>query len=617
MHNLKVLYAAFLVFLPLLLGAQEKDRGIWSAEVSATGGSSFDKSGEDIFSEQSHKHFSNSTGDFDATITYKLPKFQIKWGGGAGLSFKRTEKKAASVKVGKDNVDFNDLDFEDLSADYTQYEKYTTKYRGRIALAYTPSASDEITFGADYNYTFDDFENLNQGFSIQDVSGKGTYNESSEIGNFTKHSIKPRAGWRHVFSDPHRVLALNADWSYTNDNRYTIWDKGNSKFSYEDSGDISDIQAGEIIYRVTPKYIDSDFSFTARYDDARFCGVDGLKADFALLVKLDRDFDDYLAATLVEDFTTWRDSTRFNEEFDYLAMTLQPSAHVSYSTGCFDFDAALRLQYFTDRLNSTEQTERFDGGSFNPLFSLKASWRPAASHKITLALDNSIRRPDYLQLCWFQRPGSYLDELRQGNPDLNPASTYHGAFTYRFTKGRLSAGVELGDSYISGNIEETFRTEIVEEKSIRVITWVNAGHSNTSYAKFDARWSADRFKVGAAAGINYFRGVDLNENVTRNCDWNVSADASYRFPCEMTVLGRFRYQSKIIRSYSSMTDYYGLDLKISQPLLSKKMEIFLEGRDLLDKEIETDIYSLDGTDNRESIEVLNRRIILLGLKYSF
>lgn len=596
-----------LICLPVL--GQEK-KGVWSGSATINGGTNFDKKGENLADYEPNTKFSNSMGEVEATIGYKAPKFEVKFNAAASTSFIRTTKEAASVKMK------NDVDIHSFNFDETQSERTQAKYKGRLDLVFLPSPADRISFTTEYNFNEESPFNVVESYAAKEEM---TAKFSSEDGEFKKHTVKPVVEWVHKFDSPGRDLTVRADWMFAVDDRITLWDEGKGKIEWEEFEDDQEAYEfkdyDEKIYRITPTYIDNDITVSAKYRDRNFVGVKGLDVDFSLMSKLGQDRDYYLAANWIDE--AWKDSTRFHVNFDYLALTVEPSVHANYKVGQFEFDGTFRLQYFTDRLNSETETERFDAGQFSPLVNFRTIWRPSESHKLTLNLNNTIQRPDYLNLCWFQRPGSYINELNEGNPNLRPAQTSRAALEYTFTKNRFSTSLEIGDSYVTNKIERTFRMEKIEDHDIRVYTWINGGFSNTANAKLNVRWSGRKLKAGASGNINYFIGINTSDKVTRNSDYRIEADASYNWFWDITYLARFRYQSKIIRSYSSITEYFGLDFRITKPFLKKKFEVFAEGRDLLDKPITTETYSEDGMEGRYETLNHNRRLFLLGLKYSF
>ena len=590
----------------------QESKGVWSGSVSINAGSNFSEGEEYPESFIRGEHPSNSKGDVEGTLGYKKGRFELKLNLGAGTSYLRTQKQAGSLTITD-----GDSEFESMSVDMKDAELSQSSYKGRADVIFRPSPLDRIAFFASYNFTLSDAYNSVSGLKLGGDGGMSLY-QYTDDGLTNKHTLNPGIEWSHKFGDSGRDLTLKADLSNAFDSRYTLWNKGDGKTDKDDSGQYeSGAEVNNAIYRITPDYTDRSISLNAKYRDRNLAGVKGLDTDFAILLRLDQDIDEYSAANLVDNFTRWEDSTRFRESFNYLALTAEGAAHAGYKTGQFELDGTVRLQYFTDRLNSRTDREHIDAGHLFPLVNIKASWLPGSLHRLTLSLNNTIRRPDYLQICWFQRPGAYINELREGNPELNPTRTIRAALEYKFTKGPFSSSFEVGDSYAVDNIEQTYYMQDIEGEETRVYTWVNAGHSHTANAKLSARWSGGNLKAGASANLGYFSGVNLADKVTRNSDWKVEADAAYKWFWDITYLARFRYQSKIIRTYTSITEYFGLDLRISRPFFNNKLELFLEGRDLLDRTIQTSTLSSDWSRLYVVEDNLNRRLVMLGVKYSF
>lgn len=289
---------------------------------------------------------------------------------------------------------------------------------------------------------------------------------------------------------------------------------------------------------------------------------------------------------------------------------------LQYSFRRFDFDFSITPEFYTDKLDDSSHQEGFDWGRVSPIIKLNTFWNLSDSHRIGLTLMRNISRPDYLQMCWFRRPGAYVNELQEGNPNLRPVITNRSVLEYRFKSGRFASNLELGYSYAKDIIERTFRKEVVEDKEFRIYTWINAGRSSTSNAKLSLAWNGKSFKTSVVGNYNYFIGIDNNNVERRSSDYSITTDAQYDFPWQMSVLARFRYQSKIIRNYSNITEYIGLDARISQKFF-KKLDVFFEAKDLFDRPIETLTSSVDRLSAQLVIETFNRRLFSLGLQFNF
>jgi len=570
--------------------------GVWYGKVTAVAGTDFQNSDVDLFTEEPFQHFSHIMGNGKFQLGYKNSKFRIQGDLGAKSAYRRSSKESLSGTVTETDSVLNG------SYDYTQTLKNNAEYETSITASIFARASDRIDIKYSQLFFFDEPTTSFIGVAWSDVAKAKASEEKSENKKF---SCNPYVDWFHKF-DRNRNLDLKAGWNFVNDRRHTIWRIGTTD-NLEEEMNIR-------TYRLTPKYVDSDFYFTGTFTNLSFAHVRNLDMTFRLNAKLKQDMDDYSAANLAGEI--WLDSVSFRESFRYYALTVEPEVRALYRIGKFDFDFSIKPQYYSDKLDDSQHTERFDKGSISPILKLGGFWNINDSHRIGFTFFRDITRPDYLQMCWFRRPGSYANELQVGNPYLLPTTTARTLLEYRFKYGRFTSNLELGYKYVDNIIEKTFHKEFIDDTEFRIITWINAGYSYNSTAKLTLGWQGKSLKGSINGNYNYFVGVDNNNKEKRSGDYSINADLQYNWKWDFCFLARFRYQSKIIRNYTSMTEYVGLDIKVSKKLF-KKLELYAEGVDLFDKPIQTLTESADHLTGQMVTNKLTRRLFNFGITFSF
>lgn len=633
LHTLKisklqrVIIALLLFVLPGRIFAQnqaEKPRekvGTWSGEARAAFGTDVRNPYEtslDVLEDEPDRTF-RMMGEGGLKLWYNSPKFEFKTDASAELNRQIIDKHGESYKFlmdkGKKLEDLEEWDDFDISEseDETRNKKNVKKGKVRFDGIFKPSESDRIQLSLLGEFSNDSPSNM---FASNTTTSKDTaFTYTNEMSRFVKYTINPSLEWTHKFDRPGRVLNARAKWLYANDNRYTEYEKCNVKWDekvYEENGDV--ISGNVAVYRITPLYIDNKLELFAQYSDDHFADVENLKTDFSLLFKCDRDLDFFSAANMKSE--QWVDSIKYRESIDYIALTAEPKAHANYKTGQFEFDLTASLPYFTDRLNSTIDFERFDPGRLDPLFNFKTYWKPAKDHRIGINALREIKRPTYEQMCWFRRPGSYSTEFQEGNADLNTTKITKAMINYMYSHGRFTYSFEAGYTYEHDRIEKTFRNEEINGTTYRIFTWKNAGYSNATNAKVTVNWAGKQLKANLMANYNYFIGVNDAGKETRNGDYQIQGDVSYTFGFGLNLQAKAKYQSKIVRSYYYSSEYVTLDTHVGQRI-GKHFEVFFEGRDLLDRDMETVTFSQDFSSGREEIVKNNRLLLLLGVKYSF
>ena len=77
---------------------------------------------------------------------------------------------------------------------------------------------------------------------------------------------------------------------------------------------------------------------------------------------------------------------------------------------------------------------------------------------------------------------------------------------------------------------------------------------------------------------NYFVGYNNDGAATRSSDWGLNGNATLRIKGGWSFNVKGRYQSKIIRTYSSITEYVGCDFRVMKDF--RRFSVYVEGRDL-------------------------------------
>lgn len=550
-----------------------------------------------MFDEEA-EGFSNNIGNAELKLNYKKGRIEIKTGLKGESSRSRTLQEGGVLDFTGYEKDPESITF---NMDYSLREKSKQTYSGFVETVFVPGKYDLLSIKYNQEIAIDD--PMNHIMSYKSADDKFFY--SGEWGTYRKATYKVNGLWKHNFGGTGRSLEVKADWLFADDDRSTDWNKDDIVFDDDDN-----IHTKIRYYRITPDYIDHNLNLKATYHHPGFADVQGLDVDFIIDSRLWNDRDNYSAANYRS--SGWVDSLSFRESFNYLSLTVDPSVKAQYTSGAFVISAKLTPQYFTDRLNSGKKTEHFDLGQVAPLFDIDASWNPDGRNTVKAKVERTIKRPDYLQLCWFQRPDIYSNQIQEGNPNLQPQTSIKASLSYKRAMGRLTAAVEMSHTYMQKEIAKTYRNE----GDWRIYYWINSGESNTTKIKATGDWKDKRLSAHAEITTNYYSAIKANGDHKDSWDYNIKADASYLFPKSFKLSAKARYESKEVRAYSNTSEYIGCDISISK-MFRNKFEIILEGRDLFDHNFITEIESEDGLQARFESQTMNRRLFLLSLKYSF
>lgn len=264
------------------------------------------------------------------------------------------------------------------------------------------------------------------------------------------------------------------------------------------------------------------------------------------------------AGNLVND--VWVDSLKYRENFDFLALNLTPKAKLSYSPGKFNLSLQLTPDFYVSKLDSDRNIGNFNSGRVYILPDFNASWTPSPMHKVGITYKQGLTRPSYLQICWFQRAGSYANEIQMGNPKLKPGSNGIANLYYTFHSGFFTGTLEGTTTMNWDKIEKVFNTR----GEYHIYTWINSGHSIENRIKLTMQANLKRFNAELGGYYNYFLGYNNAGTETRSSDWGVNGAATLTLKGGWVFDVKGRYQSKIIRTYSSMTEYVGCDVRITK-----------------------------------------------------
>ena len=596
----KRIIICFIALLCAAVHSVAQNQGKFYGIIGATGSTSLKK-------DEGFDRLSRQSGEASMKLGFATHNFDVQFNASGRGSYKTNNKVGITFNTNEGRERF------DLDA--TVEERKEASFNFGLSSTYTPNKANRIKIDFSQSFSKEDPTSM---ITTLSLLGDGLLTFSSEEGSHRKESSSVGADYLHLFDKKGRQLEARVDISHTKTDKITIWEKGNGIMSMDENREMATEfdydEENYRKYRLTPFNVSETYIFDGRFTEPEFAGINRLKMTFSLIGQVRHEGDEYMAANWTE--TEWVDSLRYRESFNYISMTIDPCIKAEWSIGQFAFVSELTPEYYTDRLNDASHSGKFHADRISPLIFFQTTYSPGGGHTLKCNLRRSVTRPEYLQKCWFQRQGSYADELYEGNTNLRPSSSNRFSLGYTFSKGRFISELEAVHTYVSDKIEKTFRTETLNDIDWRIYTWINAGYSNTSTARLTLKWNATRLKADISANYNYFIGVVKSGKETRNSDYNISGNVSYNFPKPgITIQAKGKYQSKIIRSYSSMTEYVGCDARVEKKF--KHFNLFLEGKDLFDKSISVNTISEDQTQGRDEVYNYNRRMFLLGANYNF
>ena len=606
MKRISTLIAVLLPYtLPAAYG-QEASGGLWNGSVSLDMGTNF-------IEGLSSRKYSNSYGNFNAWGNYRSDKFSIR------MDLSILPGFTANTINGQ-TVNIKDTEAPQLNYDISQKEKTVFAETAGVQMEYRPDPQNTFAFNVRQSLNKQKPDkiviSINNIISVSGKEVEGIKTKCSfdiEEGHQTLSGWNADARWSHKFDKPGREINFGAGWGLTRNDKASNWKIVPATDVFASDGTSEQESSGSEMpdkeYRITPLNTNNSLNATVCYRDVDLFEQESLNLELGMDLKTGFDRDELSAANLINE--VWVDSLEYRENFNYFSMDVAPRAGLSYSPGKFSFNLQLTPDFYINRLNSEGRDGNFNFNKVYLLPCFQANWKPSVMHKLDFSYRQGLERPTYEKICWFQRAGSYANELQRGNPDLQPGSNGRLSLAYTFHSGFFTGTLEGMTTFKWNNIEKVFNTE----EEFRIYTWINSGHSTDNSIKLSLRADLKNFYATLGGYYNYFIGYNNAGDATRSSDWGMNCDATLKIKGGWIFNVRGRYQSKIIRTYSSITEYIGCDARVTKDF--KRFSVFLQGKDLFDRPIEVATYSEDQTYARIEETTYNRRIFSVGASFKF
>ena len=582
---------------------QEVTVGRWDGNVELNAGSSFAKG-------KSTSSYSFNSGGISGWGRYSTDKFMIRMDVQCLSNFSATSVSGITINVKDQKAPKADIDL-------SQNEKSVFEESTGLTMEYTPDSQNAFSFKLKQklnrqtpNKIVVSLQNVFFGEEPEDVRTHGYFDIEEVRQKVAEYSAE--ANWSHKYDKPGRDMNARIGWTLNQDDKASTWNRfARDKNVFDEDMEALTAEQGtaDRIFRITPFKAKNSLNASAIYRDTDLFGLESLNLELGAVYSIEYENDKLSAANYEHE--VWVDSLKYRETFDFLMMDLSPRIKLTYSPGRFHFNMQLTPDFYVSRLSSEGLTGPFNYGKVFLLPDLNADWTPSSKHKIGISYKQGLSRPTYLQTCWFPRAGEYANEIVVGNPKLKPASNGKAALSYTFHSGFFTGTLEGSTTMNWDKIEKVIKSA----DEYRVSTWINSGRSTDSRIKLTMKADLKNFQAELGGYWNYFLGYNNAGKETRSSDWGMDASARLRLKGGWLFDVKGRYQSKIIRTYSTTTKYIGCDVRITKDF--KKFSVYAEGKDLFDRPITTTTYSEDKTYARFEQHTNNRRIFSIGASFKF
>jgi len=610
-------YVRLAIVLMLLMAAAPGLRAQWSGSVNATGGFGAMKSlrGEIWEEEGMPKYILHELGQTTLRVNYNTPNFQWTSMLEGKVENKSTDNYHITFSALDDKLSANEIypDNIDMNAIVKMNEELPVNAQYRSDIMWRPAPGHRLTFWARYNLNYKKSNNL-------------TYRAGSKS---LKESLSQEAPvtWEHTAATgfrstnelgrPRRVLTSEFSFNMNDKKQETMY----TTLGYQ-PGEDEEEDVWLTCYKITPHSRISTFNGTLHYRDSlltgrparlmvnpglRFTGIKSLHDNSGATLDVEK--------TTIEEFV-WRDSTQIREWFHFASLDFQPYLVADLSWKSLRVHVDYALSFYGRRLTDSTHTQKFKWQGPLPVGNGRIEWRINPQHRLSLSNELSLKHPTYLQVCWFDRSGGYIEQLYRGSEALRSTRTRLNKLSYDFTYKRFVATSAFSFSRRLDEIEQTWFKEEIDNRKYKVFTWLNGADSRIMSATQRLGWRGNILTANIGVDYNYtIRVWRDSDKIKKSNDWRLTADISAHLKKGWTLSADMKYQSAVATFFALFKQYCVLNTRAQKEF--KHFILSLEARDLLDMPVEAEYISEDQKEAWTEKTLHNRRLILLGFSWKF
>ncbi|MBP3202192.1 MAG: outer membrane beta-barrel protein [Bacteroidales bacterium] len=601
MIKFKTLILAFLLLLcPAILRAQ------WSGSVDVSAGLGIMNG--DLVSDTNPQPHVLTQGNFK--LNYKTDKFSTGTTINAKWEPKTKDNTRLSYKNEKAALVHKSSTTQPLSVNIRQ------------DFSWRPASFRNYSAWLLYQYKNDRAENYSLNYSEEGSLEKYSY--YYEMPLMDEHKLQAGMktfrdfdGGKHILQSSVSLQAVGSQKL----NTWIVFKSDNDKGKGTAIKDQDNKLAGYAwMYRITPGNVDlsadGDIRLQNRLVDAdtKLTVTPGMRIAYKQLL------DQNSGATFIPDGTQeggqWQDSLRLRESFDYLSIQEEQYVQASANWGPVEANAEYAMQVYGRRLNDASHTQPFQIKGVYPVGKANVKWIIHPEHSLSLVHQMSVKHPDYLKVCWYDRTAGYLDQLYRGNEQLLSPQTTQFTLEYAFKGKHFSAKSGISYKSVINEIDQTWSNEDIDGRMYKVFRWLNSSDSHAMGLSQQLGWEGKVLSAHVEVTYNQTLRTAKKDNAQKTShDWKLKSDVSARLGKGWTAGFDTKYQSKVATFFTIFKEYCELNAFVQKDF--KKISVYLQGKDLLDMPRETSFESEDHKEYWIDRERNNRRLIILGLRWKF
>ncbi|MBO4447828.1 MAG: outer membrane beta-barrel protein [Bacteroidales bacterium] len=404
-------------------------------------------------------------------------------------------------------------------------------------------------------------------------------------------------------------------------NTWTVVKNDSGGNEGETAVELEGIQGYAWKYRITPTNTDFSLDGDINLQMPRLDGVVKLTYSAGVRYSSKHSIDENSGATRIKLLTeeedwTWKDSTRLRENFNFFSMKAEPYMTADFSWKNIEAHADYACQIYGRRLNNESHRQPLQIRGVYPVGNANLKWTISPHHSINLINKMSVKHPDYLKVCWYDRTAGYMDQLYRGNEQLISPTTRHYALEYAFNWKRFIASTGVSFERTENEIDQTWSNEEIDGRLYKIFRWINSADSRSVGFTQTLGWRGKI--ITANAGITYKQSQRIaksNGAEKKSFDWRLNADISANLGKGWSIGMDAKYQSKVATFFTIFKEYCKLNAHVKKDF--KRFTLYFDALDLLDQTMETSFESEELKEYWVEQVRNNRQLFILGVKWRF
>ena len=595
-----IIMAALLLLCPAVLRAQ------WSGSIDVSGGIGGMNS-ESPYETEPMIHW---IGQGIFKLNYKGEKFTTGTVLDAKWEPKQTDNTRFSYKDQKVGVNYKSSSTKPLTISLKQ------------DFAWRPTPLRNYSASLQYQYKNDRAENNTVNYAGADSTEKYSY--YYEIPEMDEHKVQAGVKTFRDFGSGKHILQSAFTFKAVTNQKSNTWVVFKSDKASKQSTKITTADNQFIgyawMYRITPSNTDLSLDGDIRLENSLADNELKLKVTPGTRFQYKQLLDQNSGATFIPEGTEgdghWQDSTRLRERFDYLSIQSEQYVQAGFNWRKVEAHADYALQVYGRRLNDDEHTQPFRIKGVYPVGKSNVKWNINAEHSLNLVHQMSVKHPDYLKVCWYDRTAGYLDQLYRGNEQLLSPQTTQYTLEYAFKKKRFSSKTSISYKSVINEIDQTWSNEEIDGRIYKIFRWLNSSDSHTAGIVQNLGWEGKVISSHAEFTYNQSLRTAINGNKQKKSfDWKLKADITARLGNGWSLGMDAKYQSKTATFFTIFKQYCELNALVQKDF--NKFTVYLKGKDLLDDPRQTSFESEELNEFWVEEVRNNRRLIVLGLRWKF